>query len=63
MFQAVLFDWDGTLADTKAFVVAAFQRVLRKNGWEVDNELIERCMGIVSHDAKCPPLRWRTEPP
>ena len=46
MFQAVLFDWDGTLADTKAFVVAAFQRVLRKNGWEVDNELIERCMGI-----------------
>jgi HAD superfamily hydrolase (TIGR01509 family) len=46
MFHAVLFDWDGTLADTKAFVVTAFQRVLRNNGWEAPNDVIERCMGI-----------------
>jgi HAD superfamily hydrolase (TIGR01509 family) len=46
MFQAVLFDWDGTLADTKAFVVTAFQRVLRNKGWEAPNDVIERCMGI-----------------
>ena len=46
MLKAVIFDWDGTLADTKEFVVTAFQSVLKKNGWEVRDELLERCMGI-----------------
>jgi HAD superfamily hydrolase (TIGR01509 family) len=46
MFEVVIFDWDGTLADTKDFVVTAYQRVLRQNGCEVDYEFIERRMGI-----------------
>lgn len=46
MFETVIFDWDGTLADTKDFVVTAYQRVLRQNGCEVDYEFIERRMGI-----------------
>lgn len=46
MFKAVIFDWDGTLADTKEFVVTAFQSVLRKHGGEVGDEFLARCMGI-----------------
>lgn len=46
MFEAVIFDWDGTLADTKDFVVSAFQRVLRENGCEVSDAFIKKRMGI-----------------
>jgi len=46
MFKAVIFDWDGTLADTKMAVVQSFQKVLRETGCTVSDEFIERRMGI-----------------
>lgn len=46
MFDAVIFDWDGTLADTKRAVVNSFQKVLRKIGCEVNDEFIARRIGI-----------------
>lgn len=30
MFEAIIFDWDGTLADTKTVIVKAFQHVLKE---------------------------------
>ena len=46
MFDAVIFDWDGTLADTKHAVVTSFQKVLREIGCEVSDEFIARRIGI-----------------
>jgi beta-phosphoglucomutase len=46
MTKAVIFDWDGTLADTKRAVVQSFQRVLTEAGCKVNNEFIERRIGI-----------------
>lgn len=46
MFKAVIFDWDGTLADTKKAVVESFRRVLVEVGCAVDGEFIERRIGI-----------------
>ncbi len=46
MFEAVIFDWDGTLADTRKMVVAAFQKVLSKVHCTVSDEFIERRIGI-----------------
>jgi len=46
MFDAVIFDWDGTLADTKRFVVNSFQKVLTEIGCNVTDEFIERLIGI-----------------
>ena len=46
MFKAVIFDWDGTLADTKKAVVESFRRVLVKVGCVVDSKFIERRIGI-----------------
>ena len=46
MLKAVIFDWDGTLADTKRAVVQSFQIVLRETGCVVSDEFIERRMGI-----------------
>ncbi|MFQ6081547.1 MAG: HAD family hydrolase [Candidatus Bathyarchaeia archaeon] len=46
MFKAVIFDWDGTLADTKKAVVESFRRVLAEVGCVVDGEFIERRIGI-----------------
>jgi HAD superfamily hydrolase (TIGR01509 family) len=43
--RAVLFDWDGTLADTRLVVVATFQQVAREIGVEVSSEFIERRIG------------------
>ena len=45
MFKAVIFDWDGTLADTKKAVVESFQRVLTEIGCVVSNEFLERRIG------------------
>jgi HAD superfamily hydrolase (TIGR01509 family) len=44
--EAVIFDWDGTLADTKKAVVQSFQKVLGEAGCRVSDEFIERRMGI-----------------
>jgi len=46
MFDAVIFDWDGTLADTKRVVVNSFQRVLKEIGCKVSDEFIARLIGI-----------------
>jgi len=45
MFKAVIFDWDGTLADTKKAVVESFKRVLTEIGCTVNNEFLERRIG------------------
>jgi HAD superfamily hydrolase (TIGR01509 family) len=46
MVKAVIFDWDGTLADTRNAVVQAFQKVLKEAECTVSDEFIERRMGI-----------------
>jgi len=46
MFDLVIFDWDGTLADTREVIVLAFQKVLSKVGCEVSDEFLERRIGI-----------------
>ncbi len=46
MVTAVIFDWDGTLADTRGAVVQSFQKVLKEASCSVSDEFIERRMGI-----------------
>jgi beta-phosphoglucomutase len=46
MIEAVIFDWDGTLADTRKAVARSFQTVLTEAGCRVSNKFIERRMGI-----------------
>jgi len=46
MFEAVIFDWDGTLADTKDAIVFSFQEVLREIGCTVTDRSLERQIGI-----------------
>jgi HAD superfamily hydrolase (TIGR01509 family) len=46
MIEAVIFDWDGTLADTKKAVVQAFQVTLVEVGCLVSDRFIERLMGV-----------------
>ena len=46
MFEAVIFDWDGTLADTRQVVVASFQRALSDVHCKISDEFIERRIGI-----------------
>lgn len=48
MFEAVIFDWDGTLADTRQVVVASFQKALSGVHCEISGEFIERRIGIGS---------------
>jgi beta-phosphoglucomutase len=48
MFDAVLFDWDGTLADTRRVVVASFQKALRQIDCNISDEFIEQRIGIGS---------------
>lgn len=46
MQNAVIFDWDGTLADTKFVVITALQKVLREMGCNVSDRFVERRIGI-----------------
>lgn len=48
MLEAVIFDWDGTLADTRQVVVASFQKALSEVHCEISGEFIERRIGIGS---------------
>ncbi len=48
MFEAVIFDWDGTLADTRQVVVASFQKALSEVHCKISDEFIERRIGIGS---------------
>jgi HAD superfamily hydrolase (TIGR01509 family) len=47
MFESVIFDWDGTLADTKEAILASFHGALREVvRFDVSDEFIERRIGI-----------------
>ena len=46
MFDAIIFDWDGTLADTKVVVVNSFQKVLQEIGCKVSHDFLEKQIGI-----------------
>jgi HAD superfamily hydrolase (TIGR01509 family) len=47
MFEAVIFDWDGTLADTKEVILASFHGALREIvNFDVSDEFIERRIGV-----------------
>jgi beta-phosphoglucomutase len=48
MFDAVIFDWDGTLADSRRVVVASFQKALSEVDCEVSDAFIEQRIGIGS---------------
>jgi len=48
MFEAVIFDWDGTLADTRQVVVASFQKALSEVHSKISDKFIERRIGIGS---------------
>ncbi len=50
MFEAAIFDWDGTLADTRHPIVVSFHRALKENGLDVSTEYIERRIGIGASD-------------
>jgi beta-phosphoglucomutase len=45
MFEAVIFDWDGTLADTRQVVVASFHQALSEIQCTISDEFIERRIG------------------
>ncbi len=50
MLQAAIFDWDGTLADTRRAIVLSFQQVLSEINLEVPVVSIERRIGIGAAD-------------
>ena len=46
MFEAAIFDWDGTLADTRKAILVSFQKALKEINLEVPSYYIERRIGI-----------------
>jgi beta-phosphoglucomutase len=46
MFETVILDWDGTLADTRQVIIASFQKVLSDVHCKISDEFIERRIGI-----------------
>jgi HAD superfamily hydrolase (TIGR01509 family) len=48
MFETVIFDWDGTLADTSAAILFSFHKALKEMNADVSDEQIERRIGIGS---------------
>ncbi len=47
MFEAVIFDWDGTLADTRDVILASFHEALREiTRLDVPDEFVERRIGV-----------------
>ena len=46
MSKAIIFDWDGTLANTKKAVVKSFQQVLMKSGCKINDRAIEKWVGV-----------------
>ena len=45
MFEAVLFDWDGTLADTRHAILVSFRKALKTVNVEVNDTFVERRIG------------------
>lgn len=62
MFEAAIFDWDGTLADTRIPIVVSFHRALKENGLDVATEYIERRIGIGASDTFREILRSQNKP-
>ncbi len=50
MFEAAIFDWDGTLGDTRRVIVVSFQKALGEINCKVSDEYIERRIGIGAAD-------------
>jgi beta-phosphoglucomutase len=46
MFESAIFDWDGTLADTRKVIVISFQKALKEINLEVPTQFIERRIGV-----------------
>lgn len=46
MFELVIFDWDGTLADTRSVLLLSFKKALHEINCEVTDDMIERRIGI-----------------
>ncbi len=46
MIQAVLFDFDGLLADSEPLQKAAWRAYLRRHGHELEDDLIDRMFGL-----------------
>ena len=46
MFEAVIFDWDGTLGDTRRVIVISIPEGLNEINCKVSEEYIERRIGI-----------------
>jgi beta-phosphoglucomutase len=46
MYTGVLFDWDGTLADTRKVILTSFQQALNTVHVQTDADYIERRIGI-----------------
>ncbi len=59
MCKAVIFDWDGTLADTQKVVVASFQKALNEIDCRVSDEFIEQRIGIGSARTFKEILLWK----
>jgi beta-phosphoglucomutase len=62
MFEAAIFDWDGTLADTRIPIVVSFHRTLKEVGLAVPTEYIERRIGIGASDTFREILRSQNRP-
>jgi len=49
--RAIVFDFDGVLADTEGLHLRAFQEVFAKRGWSLDRQTyFERYLGFDDHD-------------
>lgn len=63
MFDAAIFDWDGTLADTRRPIVASFHQALQEVAdLDVTTEYIERHIGIGASDTFRDILRSKGRP-
>ena len=62
MFDAVICDWDGTLADTRRVIVISFQKALSEVGVKVSDEFVARRMGIGAAETIREILRANNKP-